>query len=111
MLGTCIEASILSSRNWGVTLSLPMCRANMDGLACSLHRPMVYSHQRGGLCRLTSTALSCHATVGGGAFPRSVKPRVWIFNVLLTVRVPVRLNLSWISLPLPGHAYPVSELS
>jgi hypothetical protein len=48
--------------------------ANVDGLACSLHRPMVYSHQRGGQSFLTGIAPSHHAVVGGGAFPGDVKP-------------------------------------
>jgi hypothetical protein len=48
--------------------------ANVDGLACSLHRSMVSNRQRGGLCHLIGAALSHHAAVGDGAFPRGVKP-------------------------------------
>jgi hypothetical protein len=47
---------------------------DMDGLACSLHHHMVYSHQRGGQNFLACAALSCHAAVGGVVFPRDVKP-------------------------------------
>jgi hypothetical protein len=49
--------------------------ANVDGLACFLHRPKVYSHQRGGHTFLIGTAPSCHAALGGGAFSRDAKPR------------------------------------
>jgi hypothetical protein len=42
--------------------------ADVDGLACSLDRPMAYSHQRGGQCCLTGVVMSRHAVVGGGPF-------------------------------------------
>jgi hypothetical protein len=46
----------------------------VDELACSLHHPTVYSHQRGGQSSLTGTAPSCHAAVGGTIFLGDVKP-------------------------------------
>jgi hypothetical protein len=48
---------------------------------------------------------------GHGLFLGVRSPYVWLFDVVLSVRVPVRPNLIWRSSPLPGHAYPVSELS
>jgi hypothetical protein len=48
--------------------------ADMEGLACSLHCPMVYNHQGGGQSFLTSVVPSCHAIVGGGAFLGDAKP-------------------------------------
>jgi hypothetical protein len=48
--------------------------ANVDGLACSLHRPIVYSRHRGGQSLLIGSARSRHTTVGGGAFSRDAKP-------------------------------------
>jgi hypothetical protein len=47
---------------------------DVDELACSLHRPIVYSRQRGGQSFLTGAAPSCHVAVGGGIFPGDVKP-------------------------------------
>jgi hypothetical protein len=44
--------------------------ANVDGLACSLHRPLFCNHQRGGQCCLTGDALSRRTMVDGGAFLR-----------------------------------------
>jgi hypothetical protein len=43
-------------------------------LACPLQRPTVYGHQTRGHGFLSSATLSHHAEVGGGAFPRDVKP-------------------------------------
>jgi hypothetical protein len=48
--------------------------ADVDELAYSLHRPMVYSCQRGGHNFLTGVVLSCHAVVGGDAFSGDAKP-------------------------------------
>jgi hypothetical protein len=67
--------------------------ADVDMLACSLHRPMVFSCQRGDQSFRTGATPSHHAAV------------------VLTIRVPVRPNLIWRSSHLPGHAYPTSELS
>jgi hypothetical protein len=78
----------------------------VGGLVCSLHRPTVYSCQRDGQSLLTGDALSRHVVVVGGAFSGDTKPHAWIFDVVLTVRVPVTLNLIWRSPPLPGHPYP-----
>jgi hypothetical protein len=47
--------------------------ADVDGLACSLHRPMVYMRQRGGQSFLTGATPSCHAVVSGAVFPGDVK--------------------------------------
>jgi hypothetical protein len=38
-------------------------------------------------------------------------PRVWIFDVVLTVWIPVLPNLTWRILLLPGRAYPMLEPS
>jgi hypothetical protein len=46
----------------------------MDGLAYSLHCPMIYSHHRGGQSFLTDATPSCHVAVGGGVFLEDVKP-------------------------------------
>jgi hypothetical protein len=46
---------------------------DVDRLACSLHRPTVYSHQKGDQSFLTGAAPSHHTTVGSGAFPRDAK--------------------------------------
>jgi uncharacterized protein (DUF2062 family) len=83
----------------------------VDGLAYSLHRPMVCNRERGELCRMIGVALSRGVAVGGGAFPGVQSLWARIFNVVLTVQVPVRLNLTWKSSPLLGHAYPALELS
>jgi hypothetical protein len=48
--------------------------ADVDGSACSLQRPMVCSHQRGGQSFLRGVAPSYHVAVGGGVFPGDVKP-------------------------------------
>jgi hypothetical protein len=44
------------------------------GLACFLHRPMVYNYQMGGHHFLIGVAPSHHAAVGGGAFLGHAKP-------------------------------------
>jgi hypothetical protein len=49
--------------------------ADVDGLAYSLHRPMVCSHQRGVQSFLTGAAPSYHVVVDGGVFPGDDKPR------------------------------------
>jgi hypothetical protein len=46
---------------------------DVDGIACPLHRPMACSHQTRGQRFLSGVALSHHAAVGNGAFPRDVK--------------------------------------
>jgi hypothetical protein len=43
-------------------------RADVDGLACPLHRPMVYDYQTRGHSILSGAALSHHVAVGGRAF-------------------------------------------
>jgi hypothetical protein len=48
--------------------------ADVDGLACSLHRPTICYRQRGGQSFLTGATLSCHTTAGGGSFLGDVKP-------------------------------------
>jgi hypothetical protein len=68
--------------------------ADVDGLACSLHHPMVYSRQRGGQCCLIGVVLSRRSTVGGGPFSGVRSPGVSIFDVVLTVWVSVRPNLT-----------------
>jgi hypothetical protein len=78
----------------------PMWGPDVDGLACSLQRPTVCSHQRGGQSFLTGTAPSCHAVVGGA-----------IFYVMLTIRLPARPNFIWRNSLYRAHAYPMSELS
>jgi hypothetical protein len=47
---------------------------DVDGLACSLHRSMVYIHQRVSQTLLRGAAPSYHAAVGGVVFPRDAKP-------------------------------------
>jgi hypothetical protein len=46
---------------------------DVNGLACSLHHPTVYSHQKGGQSFLTSTAPSCHVAVSSGILPGDAK--------------------------------------
>jgi hypothetical protein len=84
---------------------------DVDGLACSLHHPTACGWQTRGMCCLIGVVLSHPSAMGSGPFPGMRSPQVWIFDVVLTVRVPVRLNLIWRSSPLSGRAYPVSELS
>jgi hypothetical protein len=43
--------------------------ADVDGLAYSLHHPMVCSSERGGLCCLTGVVLSHRLAVGDDPFP------------------------------------------
>jgi hypothetical protein len=86
--------------------------ADGDRLACPLHRPIVCGHQtRGGGSFLIDAALSCRTVVGSGDFLRGASLQLWIFNRVLTVRVPERPNLAWRSSLLPRRAYPMSELS
>jgi hypothetical protein len=59
--------------------------ADVDSLACSLHRPTICIHQRGGQSFLTGVAPSCHVAVGGGVVPGGVKSPGWIYYVVLTV--------------------------
>jgi hypothetical protein len=47
---------------------------NVDGLACPLHRPMVYNHQTRRHDFLSNAALTHHVVVGNGAFPGEAKP-------------------------------------
>jgi hypothetical protein len=47
---------------------------DVDGLACPLHRPTVYSHQTRGHGFLSGATLSRHAAMGGGAFSGDAKP-------------------------------------
>jgi hypothetical protein len=47
---------------------------DVDGLACPLHRLMICIYQMRGHGFLSSTALSCCAVVGGGAFLGDAKP-------------------------------------
>jgi hypothetical protein len=47
--------------------------ADVDRLACFLHRPTVYGWQAWVQCFLTSNALYHHVVVGDGAFPGAVK--------------------------------------
>jgi hypothetical protein len=64
----------------------------VDGLACPLHRPMVYNHLMRGHDLLSGTTLSHHATVDGGAFSwRGGVRRPWarIFDGVLTIRIPM----------------------
>jgi hypothetical protein len=49
---------------------------DVNGLAYPLNRPMVYDHQTRGQSFLSDAALSHHATVGSGAFPRAATPRL-----------------------------------
>jgi hypothetical protein len=46
---------------------------DVNGLACSLHHPTVYNHQKGGQSFLTSTAPSCHVAVSSGILPGDAK--------------------------------------
>jgi hypothetical protein len=50
--------------------------ADVDGLSCSVHRPMTNSSQRGGLHSLTGVVLSRHLAVGGGPFLGLQSPRI-----------------------------------
>jgi hypothetical protein len=49
-------------------------RADVDGLACFLHHPMVCCCQTRGQCFLPGAALSRHAAVGGSTFSGGAKP-------------------------------------
>jgi hypothetical protein len=51
-------------------------RADVDGLACSLHHPTACGWQTRGLCGLTGANRSCHSAVGSGPFLRVRSPRV-----------------------------------
>jgi hypothetical protein len=84
---------------------------DVDWLACSLHCPTVCGHQTRGQSFLSDATMSHHITVGNGAFLGGVKPRVWIFDVVLTIWVPVSPNLTWRSSLLLECVYPTSELS
>jgi hypothetical protein len=77
-----------------------------QGLAYFLHRPMVCDYQTRGQSLLTGAAPSHRATVGGGAFLGVRSSRDWIFDVVMTIGVPMRSNLMWRSSPLPGPTYP-----
>jgi hypothetical protein len=68
--------------------------ADVDELAYSLHRPTACGWQARRLCYLTGVVLSHRSAVSGGPFPRVRSPRVWIFDVVLTVWLPVRPNLT-----------------
>jgi hypothetical protein len=68
---------------------------DVDVLACSLHRPTAYAWHTRGLWYLTGIVLSCHPAVGGGPFVGVQSPRVLIFDIVLIVQVPVRLNQSY----------------
>jgi hypothetical protein len=46
----------------------------MDGLACPLHHPMVYSREMRGHNFLSGAALSNHVVVVGGTFPGGTRP-------------------------------------
>jgi hypothetical protein len=60
---------------------------------------------------LTGAALFHRVTVGGNTLWGGARAPDGIFDVVLTIWVPARLNPSWRSPLLPGHAYPASELS
>jgi hypothetical protein len=47
---------------------------DVDGLACSLHHPMVCGHQTRGQSFLSDAVLSRRAIVSDGAFLKDVKP-------------------------------------
>jgi hypothetical protein len=66
---------------------------DLDRLACFLHHPTVYDHQTSG-----------QSFLSGAALPHRV-------SVVLSIWVPVLLNLTWRGSHFPGHAYPTSELS
>jgi hypothetical protein len=85
--------------------------ADVDRVACSLHRPTVCGWQTRYLCCLTGVVTSHRPTVGGGPFPVVRSPWAWIFDVVLTIWIPVRPNLIWRSMPLSGRDYLMSELS
>jgi hypothetical protein len=55
-------------------LSLPMWVADVDGLACFLHRPTVYRYQLWVQCTLTGAALSRHALGVSDTFSGGVRP-------------------------------------
>jgi hypothetical protein len=67
--------------------------ADMDGIACPQHRPIVYSHQTREQSFLSDAALSHHAALGGGAFSGMQSPQAWIFYAGLTIWVSGLLNL------------------
>jgi hypothetical protein len=48
--------------------------ADVDGLACFLHHPMVCSHQRGCQSFLTGVSPSHYVVVGSGAFTGDARP-------------------------------------
>jgi hypothetical protein len=83
----------------------------VDGLACYLHHPTVCIGQTRGHSILTGVVPSRHAVVSGAPFRGVQGRRNWVFDVVLTVRVSERSNLMWRRPLLPGHAYPLSELS
>jgi hypothetical protein len=58
---------------------------DVDGLACPLHCPTVCDCQTRGQSFLSGAALSHYVAMGGGAFLGIRNPRVWIFDVVLTV--------------------------
>jgi hypothetical protein len=66
---------------------------DVDGLACLLHRPTVYSRQMSGQGFSSGPALSRRVAVGDGAFLGDAKPQAWIFDGGLTAWVPVLPNL------------------
>jgi hypothetical protein len=43
---------------------------------------------------LTGVVQIRHATMGGGAIPGDAKLQVWIFDMVLIIWVPERLNLT-----------------
>jgi hypothetical protein len=71
-----VPADVASWHRLYLAAKPPLVAVDMDGLACSLHRPMAYSRQMRGHGFLSSAALSRGAAVGGGAFLGDAKPPV-----------------------------------
>jgi hypothetical protein len=69
-----VLGDVIDSLDFTWLLSLPMWGVDVDGLAYSLHRPMVCSHQMREQSFLSSVALFNHAVVGDDAFSGGVKP-------------------------------------
>jgi hypothetical protein len=59
----------------------------VDGLACSLHYPMICSRHRGDQSYMIGGVPSYQVAVDSGVFLGDVKPETLIFYMVLTVRV------------------------
>jgi hypothetical protein len=69
-----VLGAVIASLGLSWLLSLPMWGADVDGLACFLHRPTVYGCQTRGQSFPTGATPSRHAVVGSVAFLGGAKP-------------------------------------